>query len=127
MRILLAADTHDPLDAADVASILFFEWQPRAGYEKEVVDFYQYQVGPMFAMAPEILRLRLFKVRNATVLKNNSYATLKEEDLHTYLGFAEMNCEEWPWDEIFALNDLPQWAEYFEEQRAVVSVRDKEV
>ncbi|KAH6616895.1 hypothetical protein C7974DRAFT_53882 [Boeremia exigua] len=106
-------------DAADVASLLFFEWQPRAGREREVLEFYESEIGPLFSMAPEILRLRWFKIKNAITLKKDAFSTLKEEDLHTYTAIAEMNCEEWPWGEIFALNQLPQWAEYFEDQKAV--------
>lgn len=66
--------------------------------------------------------MRWFKIHNATVLKGNTYTTLKSEELHTYLSIIEMDSEEWPWDQILAMNELPQWVEYFEEQRAVVSV-----
>jgi hypothetical protein len=103
--------------------MLVFEWKPRPGREKEVIEFYQTGIGPMFSKASEILRLRWFKIQSATTLKADSYDTLREENLHTYMSLAEMNCEEWPWGEIFALNDLPQWTEYFEDQKAVVSSR----
>lgn len=107
-------------DGADVASILIFEWQPRPGREDEVLDFYETGIGPMFSMAPEIMRLRWFKIHDAVVLKDDVLTTLKSKDYHTYMSIAEMKCEEWPWGEIFELNDLPQWADLFEDQKAVV-------
>jgi hypothetical protein len=109
-------------DAADVASILFWEWQPHAGFEDEVVEYYEREMGPLFCQAPEILRLRWFKVSNASVLKGGSLSTLKSEDLHTYMCLVEMSCEDWPWGEVFAINELPGWGKYFEDQRRVVSL-----
>ncbi|KAJ4308932.1 hypothetical protein N0V94_009155 [Neodidymelliopsis sp. IMI 364377] len=106
-------------DPEDVASILVFEWKPRPGREKEAIEFYQTGIGPLFSMAPEILRLRLSRIQTATTLKENSYDKLQEEKLHTYMSLTKMNCEEWPWGEVFAVNDLLQWTEYFEDQKAV--------
>ena len=111
-------------DGGDVASILFWEWQPRPGFEEEAVNMYSSKIAPMLAKAPEILQLRWFKIRNATVLNGDSFNTLKDEDLHTYMSLVEMDCEEWPWGELLALNDLPEWSEYFEGQKAVVSLHD---
>ncbi|KAF9693534.1 hypothetical protein EKO04_008110 [Ascochyta lentis] len=106
-------------DGADVVSVLLFEWQPRQGSEQQVVDFYQTAIGPMLSMAPEILRLRWFKVKNPVARTEDPRQIVDSENLYNYLSIAEMDCEEWPWGEIFALNDLPQWSEYFEGQKAV--------
>lgn len=84
-------------------------------------EFYTQELGPQFSKAPEVLRLRLFKIKNAAVLKDDSCNTLENKDLHTYMSLIEMDCEEWPWDEIFAINSMTGWVEYFEGQKAVVS------
>lgn len=89
-----------------------------------MAEYYEREIGPLFSQAPENLRLRWFKVRNATVLKGNSYDTLKSEDLHTYMCLVEMSCEEWPWGEVFAINELPGWGKYFADQERVVSYPD---
>ncbi|KAF1926016.1 uncharacterized protein M421DRAFT_7248 [Didymella exigua CBS 183.55] len=106
-------------DAADVVSILFFEWQPHAGFEEEVVGYYEREMGYLLCQAVETLRVRWFQIKNATVLKGNLYNTLKSEDLHTYMCLVEMSCEEWPWIEFFEINELPGWKKYFEDQRRV--------
>lgn len=108
-------------DAADVASILFWEWHPHNGFEDEIIEYYDREMGPLFCQAPEILRLRWFKIRNATVLKNDSNNTLESEVLHSYMCLVEMDCEDWPWGEMFEISELPGWAKYFEDQRRVVS------
>ena len=118
---ILALDTDERSDPADVASILFWEWRPHKGFDDEIVEYYAREMGPLFCQASEVLRLRWFKIRNATVLKRDSYNTLKSEDLHTYMCLVEINCEDWPWGEIFAINELSGWAKYFEDQRRVVS------
>ncbi|KAJ4406043.1 hypothetical protein N0V91_004928 [Didymella pomorum] len=106
-------------DAADVASILFWEWHPHNGFEDEIIEYYDREMGPLFCQAPEILRLRWFKIRNATVLKNDSNNTLESEVLHSYMCLVEMDCEDWPWGEMFEISELPGWAKYFEDQRRV--------
>lgn len=113
--------TNERLDAADVASILFWEWQPHAGFDEEVAEYYEREMGPLFVQAPEILRLRWFKIKNATVLEGDSYKNLENDGLHSYMCLVEMSCEEWPWGEVFEINGLPGWREYFEDQRRVVS------
>lgn len=121
LRIPTKTDTDGMTDGADVAMILFWEWQPRVGYEREVIDFYEHELGPMFSQASEVLRLRWFKIREATVLKDGSYDRLGDDKLSTYMSLVEMDCEGWPWNEIFAINGLPKWVEFFEGQKAVAS------
>lgn len=122
MRTWVLWRTDNRTDSTDVASVLVFEWQPRAGYEKEVLDFYQNAIGPMFGMAPEFARLRWFKIKSATVLKAGSSEALKNEDVYIYMSLAEINCDDWPWGEIFALNNLSGWGELFEDQKGVVGL-----
>ncbi|OSS51944.1 hypothetical protein B5807_03633 [Epicoccum nigrum] len=106
-------------DGADVASILFWEWQPHEGCEKPVLESFEHELGPMFAQAPEILRLRWFKIKNAATMNGNSYDTLKTEEQHTYMVFVELDCEDWPWEQLFALNSMPCWIDNFEAQKTV--------
>lgn len=108
-------------DHADIASVAVMEWQVAEGDEKAVLDFYKSEAAPTIASSPEVLRFRMFKIRNATVLKANSYETLEKEKLHTYLTLAELETEEWPWDVVIALGGKPKWREYWEEQKVVVS------
>lgn len=114
-------DTDEQTDGADVASILFWEWQPREGCEKQVLESYERELGPMFAQAPEILRLRWFKIKKAATMNGDSYDTLKTEEQHTYMVFVELDCEDWPWEQLFALNSMPCWTDNFEGQKTVVS------
>ncbi|KAF3007859.1 hypothetical protein E8E13_010834 [Curvularia kusanoi] len=106
-------------DAADIQSILLWEWKPREGFEKEVLDFYENELGPMFSTSPEILRLRWFKLKDATVLKGDTYQTLEKEELFTYMVAAELDNEACPWDQMFAMYDMPGWVKYYEAQKCV--------
>lgn len=109
------------VDHADVASVAVMEWQIKEGDEKEVLDFYKAEAAPTIASSPDVLRFRMLKINNATVLKANSYETLQTDKLHTYLTLVELECEEWPWDVVIALGEKPKWREYFEGQKVVVS------
>lgn len=106
----------------DVVSVALMEWQIKDDYEKAVLDFYFSEAAPTIAASPDVLRFRLLKVDNATVLKAQSYDTLEKQKLHTYLSLVELESEEWPWDVVIALGENPKWKEYFEDQKAVVSV-----
>lgn len=98
------------------------EWEIEEGKEKDVLDFYVSEAGPTIASSPDVLRFRLFKIKNATVLKAESYETLDKKILHTYLTLAELESEDWPWDVVVALGERPKWRDYFEGQKVVVSV-----
>ncbi|KAF9693129.1 hypothetical protein EKO04_008633 [Ascochyta lentis] len=104
---------------ADIASVAVMEWQVEEGREKEVIDFYKAEAAPTIASSPDVLRFRIFKIQNATVLKAGSYDTLEQKNLHTYLTLAELESEEWPWDVVVALGEKPQWRKYFEGQTVV--------
>ncbi|KAF1926950.1 uncharacterized protein M421DRAFT_422183 [Didymella exigua CBS 183.55] len=104
---------------ADIVSVAVMEWQVAEGDEKEILDFYQTVAAPTIASSPDCLRFRMFKIKNATVLKAGSYETLEKEKLHTYLTLAELETEEWPWDVVIALGEKPKWREYFEGQKFV--------
>ncbi|KAF3038745.1 hypothetical protein E8E11_002084 [Didymella keratinophila] len=106
---------------ADIASVAVMEWQIAEGDEKEVINFYKAEAAPTIASSPDVLRFRMFKINNATVLKADSYETLQKEKLHTYLTLVELESEEWPWDVVIALGEKPKWREYFEGQKVVVS------
>lgn len=106
---------------ADVASVAVMEWQVAEGDEKDVLDFYKSEAAPTIASSPDVLRFRMFKIKNATVLKADSYETLNKEKLHTYLTLAELESEEWPWDVVIALGEKPKWRQYWEGQKVVVS------
>jgi hypothetical protein len=117
----LPTDSDRSVDHADVASVAVMEWQIAEGDEKEVIDFYRAEAAPTIASSPDVLRFRMFKINNATVLKADSYDTLQKEKLHTYLTLVELESEEWPWDVVIALGEKPKWREYFEGQKVVVS------
>jgi hypothetical protein len=97
------------------------EWQVSSDQEKEVLDFYTSEAAPTIASSPDVLRFRLFKIKNATVLKSGSYETLPQKITHTYLTLAELESEEWPWDVVVALGEKAKWREYFDGQKVVVS------
>jgi hypothetical protein len=97
------------------------EWQVAEGNEKDVLDFYKAEAAPTIASSPDVLRFRMLKINNATVLKAGSYETLEKEKLHTYLTLVELETEEWPWDVVIALGEKPKWREYWEGQKVVVS------
>lgn len=114
--------TNRHADHLDIASVAVMEWQVEEGNEKEVLDFYKSEAAPTIASSPEVLRFRMFEIKNATVLQAGSYKTLEKKNLHTYLTVAELESEEWPWDVVVALGEKPKWKEYFEGQKVVVSL-----
>jgi hypothetical protein len=95
------------------------EWSIRPGKEKEVLDFYLNEAAPTISNSPDVLRFRLFKTRDATVLDGRKGAS-KKEDTYTYLSLVELCCDEWPWDVVVALGEDLKWREYFEQRKAVV-------
>lgn len=97
------------------------EWQIEDSNEKKVLDFYKAEAAPTIASSPDVLRFRVFRIKNATVKKADSYITLEKKKLHTYLTIAELETEEWPWDVVIALGEKPKWKEYFEDPKVVVS------
>ena len=97
------------------------EWQVEEGDKKEVLDFYQSEAAPTIAASPDVLRFRILKAKNATVLKAGSYETLEQNKLHTYLTIVELETEEWPWDVVVALGEKPKWRKHWEGQKVVVS------
>ncbi|OSS52741.1 hypothetical protein B5807_02892 [Epicoccum nigrum] len=106
-------------DHSEVVSVAVMEWQIEEGSEKEVLDFYKAEAAPTIASSPDVLRFRMFKIKNATVKQADSYTTLEKKKLHTYLTLAELESEDWPWDVVIALGEKPKWKEYFEGQKVV--------
>ncbi|KAJ4987056.1 hypothetical protein SVAN01_07472 [Stagonosporopsis vannaccii] len=106
-------------DHRDIVSVAVMEWQIKGEDEKAILDFYMSGAAPTIAGSPDVLRFRMFKIDNATVLKAESYDTLEKDKLHTYLSLVELDAEEWPWDVVVALGEKPGWREYFEDQKAV--------
>ena len=120
-HLTVLCKANEVADHADIVSVAVMEWQVEEGDEKEVMDFYQSEAAPTIAASPDVLRFRMFKIKNATVLKAGSYETLEKKKLHTYLTLAELESEEWPWDVVIALGENPKWREYFDGQKIVVS------
>jgi hypothetical protein len=97
------------------------EWHVPIEQQDEILDFYTSYVGPLISSSPDILRFRLLKVSNATVLQGDSYVTKEKDGLHTFFTLVELETEEWPWDVVFELAENEKWKQYFEAQRTVVS------
>jgi hypothetical protein len=95
------------------------EWSTKPGREQEVLDFYTTQVAPTISNSPDVLRFRLLKIRDATVLDGTKGAS-KKEDTYVYLTLVELCCDDWPWDVVVALGEKPKWREFFEQRMAVV-------
>jgi hypothetical protein len=89
--------------------------------EDEVVRWYKAYVGPKLSSSPDVLRMRLLEVDNATVLQGTSYETKEKDALLTYFTLVEFATEDYPWDVIFELAENEQWKQYFEMQTVVVS------
>lgn len=85
------------------------------------MKWYIEYVCPLISRAPEILRYRVLEVDDATVMEGTSYATMEKEGIHTYITYAEIDSEEWPWDAVFELAQNEKWKEFFESQEVVVS------
>lgn len=54
-------------------------------------------------------------------MKGETYQTLEREELFTYMVAAELDNEACPWDQMFAMYDMPGWVKYYEAQKCVVS------
>ncbi len=104
----------------DVMSVACMEWSIAPEMHAEVVDFYLTVMVPTLSRAPEMLRIRLFEVLNATVWKKDSYTTQETSGFHTFFLLMEMDSEDWPWEELMELSNSKQWRQWFENQTAVV-------
>lgn len=97
------------------------EWKVSAERQDEVLEFYTSYVAPKVSSSPDVLRLRMFEVDNATVLQGTSYETKEKNSLHTYFTLVEFETDDWPWEAVIELAENPDWRKYFEAQKLVVS------
>lgn len=100
------------------------EWKVSAERQDEVLEFYTSYVAPKVSSSPDVLRLRMFEVDNATVLQGTSYETKEKDSLHTYFTLVEFETDDWPWEAVIELAENPDWRKYFEAQKLVVSEID---
>ena len=99
------------------------EWCVAHDMYKEVMDFYLGFIVPNFASHPDVLRLRVFEVANATSLQGDTYITKeKDDELHRFFTMVEFATEDWPWESVIELSGNEKWLRYFDSQTAVVSM-----
>jgi len=96
------------------------EWRISPGLEDEVIRWYTSFLAPKLSSSPDVLRMRLFEVDNATVLRGASYETKEKDALHTYFSLVEFATEDYPWDVVLAIAQDEYWRRYFENRDAVV-------
>ncbi|KAF1912906.1 hypothetical protein BDU57DRAFT_503571 [Ampelomyces quisqualis] len=106
-------------DVSHIASVTAMEWKVSAERQDEVLEFYNSYVAPKVASNPDVLRLRMFEVDNATVLQGNSYETKEKDSLHTYFTLVEFETDDWPWGAVVELAENAGWRKYFDAQKLV--------
>ncbi|KAF2127539.1 hypothetical protein P153DRAFT_319820 [Dothidotthia symphoricarpi CBS 119687] len=104
---------------AEIASVAAMEWHLPADMEDKVLDYYINDVAPGIMTSPDVLRFRLFKVKNATVWEKNTHTTLDKTALKTYFTLVELAGDEWPWAAIVDMAEDERWKAYFESQTVV--------
>lgn len=99
------------------------EWQIAPEVEDVVIGVYKSYVAPTIKQSPDVLRIRLYKVDNATTLQGSSHETKEKSTLHSYFTLLEFATEEYPWDVVLELAEHELWKKYFEKQTGDVVSR----
>ncbi|KAI8941643.1 hypothetical protein NX059_002856 [Plenodomus lindquistii] len=106
-------------DIDRIVSVCAMEWRVSEEEEADVLKYYSEELAPLICESEDVLRYRLFKVYNGSVLEGDQVVTQDKDALPSYFTMVEFESDEWPWDKILELSETPNWRKYFEPREIV--------
>lgn len=110
----ILADASVLPDVHDIQMWIVVLWQPVEAHHDQFVQWFTDEFAPGMLESPELLRLRIFKLENASLIKDQSVEQKSPSDMYQYLTFWEFDCDELPWEILVYLGSSERWRYYVE-------------
>ncbi|KAF1941719.1 hypothetical protein EJ02DRAFT_404080 [Clathrospora elynae] len=101
-------------DSHDIQMWIVVLWQPALAIHDEFVKWFQTEFTPGLLESPELLRTRIFKLENASLVKDQKHEQVDTESMYQYMTFWEFDCDELPWEILVYLGSSERWRYYIE-------------
>lgn len=89
-------------------------WQPNEDVHDQFVDWFKNEFAPGMLESPELLRTRIFKLENASLIQNGAHEQQDTSKVYSYLTFWEFDCDDLPWEILVYLGSSERWRYYVE-------------
>ena len=89
-------------------------WQPVEAHHDQFVKWFTEEFAPGMLESPELLRLRIFKLENASLIQDQNVEQKSPGSLYQYLTYWEFDCDELPWEILVYLGSSERWRYYVE-------------
>lgn len=89
-------------------------WQPVDAYHDEFVSWFSKEFAPGMLESPELLRMRIFKLDNASTVKDQKHEQQNTKPMYQYMTFWEFDCDDLPWEILLYLGGSERWRYYVE-------------
>ena len=89
-------------------------WQPVEAAHDQFVKWFTDEFAPGMLESPELLRLRVFKLENASLIQDKKVEQKSPGSMYQYLTFWEFDCDELPWEILVYLGSSERWRYYVE-------------
>ncbi|KAH7397219.1 hypothetical protein BKA66DRAFT_408964 [Pyrenochaeta sp. MPI-SDFR-AT-0127] len=101
-------------DVHDIQMWIVVRWQPVEAVHDQFVDWFRDEFAPGMLESPELLRMRIFQLENASTVKDQKHEQQDTSSLYRYLTFWEFDCDELPWEILVYLGSSDRWRYYVE-------------
>lgn len=108
------ADYCADVDAHDVQMWIIVRWQPVDAVHDQFVAWFRDEFAPGLLESPELLRMRIFQLENASAVRDQKHEQQNTSSLYQYLTFWEFDCDDLPWEVLVYLGSSEQWRYYVE-------------
>ena len=89
-------------------------WQPEEAVHDQFVEWFKDEFAPGMLESPELLRTRIFKLENASLVQNGRHEQQELSKVYQYLTFWEFDCDDLPWEILVYLGSSERWRYYVE-------------
>jgi hypothetical protein len=89
-------------------------WQPVSAIHDDFVEWFRTDFAPGMLESPELLRTRIFKLQQASVLQNGQMKEKNINSMFNYMTVWEFDCEDLPWEILVYLGSSERWRYYVE-------------
>ncbi|KAH8727280.1 hypothetical protein GQ44DRAFT_704781 [Phaeosphaeriaceae sp. PMI808] len=101
-------------DARDVQMWIVVLWQPIDAVHDDFVEWFRDEFVPGMLESSVLLRTRIFKLENASLVKNQKHEQQNAGSMYQYLTLWEFDCDDLPWEILVYLGSSERWRYYVE-------------
>ncbi|KAF1850364.1 uncharacterized protein K460DRAFT_327147 [Cucurbitaria berberidis CBS 394.84] len=101
-------------DVEDVQMWIVVLWQPAEAVHDEFVKWFTEEFAPGLLECPELLRTRVFKLENASLVQDQKREQQTLSSMYQYMTFWEFDCDDLPWELLVYLGSSERWRYYVE-------------